>query len=61
MGGRYDLLGGGGARRYRGSKKRLSRIRITDHLSRNEIILLLIVFIILLVAVPWFAIHGHHH
>jgi hypothetical protein len=56
-----DWLGGGPTRRYRGSKKRLARIRVRDNIGPSEVILLLVVLIILGVIVPWLAIRGHHH
>jgi hypothetical protein len=50
-----------GMRLYRGSKKRLSRVRLRDYPPPSELILLVVFWIILIVAGPWLANHVRHH
>jgi hypothetical protein len=47
-----------GMRLYRGSKKRLSRVRLRDYPPPSELIVLVILWIIFIVAAPWFGSHG---
>ena len=46
---------------YRGSRKRLRRIRARDNWSVELVIFIVFMLFVLIVLVPWIATHPHTH
>jgi hypothetical protein len=46
---------------YRGSKRRLRRIRLRDHLGWGFVLFVLWVLFIVLVLIPWIGSRPHEH
>jgi hypothetical protein len=54
-----DLFGGGHSKRFRGSKRRLHRIRFREHFGWGVVVFVLWVLFVLLVVIPWIGRRGH--